>query len=318
MPEPTLSDVHVDTALTDFSRAYFQPSEKFIWNRVFGTVASSKQTNKYYVYDKDNLLRIEARKRAPNTESAGRDYSLSTDSFYCDVWALHEDISEQIRANADPALDPEQDAAASIAMDMNATLDVQFVSAFFTTSLWGTDVTGATDFTQWGNAAATPIENIETGKETVERNTGFEPNTLVLGREVWTQLKNHPDIIARLPDNAPRTVSPMFLANLFDVPRVFVARSIRNTAQQGLTGSYSFNFGKHALLAYANPSPGLRSPQAANTFVWTGLIGAVDGVRTKRLPIPEKDALPRVETDAAVGFKVVGSDLGYFFSAAVA
>lgn len=315
MPEPTLGDVHVDAPLTDFSRAYFQPSDKYIWNRVFGTVASPKQSDKYFVYDKDNLLRIEARKRAPNTESAGRDYSLSTDNFYCDVWSLHSDVSEFIRSNADTALDPEQDAAMVIAQDINATLDVEFVSTLFTTSVWGTDKTVGT---QWNDAASTPIQDVEEGKETVEKNTGFEPNTLVMGREVWTDLKHHPDILARLPDNAPRTVSTAFLAQLFDVPRVFVARSIRNTAQQGLTGSYSFNFGKHALLAYANPNPGLRAPQAANAFVWTGLIGSVDGIRSKRMNLPWKDALPRVETDAAVGFKVVGSDLGYFFSSVVA
>lgn len=320
MPQPTLADVHVDTPLSDFSLAYFQSQTTPIWNRVFGRIATSRQSNKFYTYTKADLLRSDAQRRAPNTESAGRGYQLSTDTFYCDVTAVHIDVSEQVAANADPPLDPEEDAARITVQDINIALDVDWGTAFFATGIWGTDVTGTTDFTKWSNPAASPLEDFAAGIVTVKQNTGFTANTLVLGFNTWwgsttaAGLMNHPDIIARLPDNAPRIATPEFLANLIGIPRVVIADSIRNTAQEGATASYSFIQGDSALLCYADPNPGPRSPNAGSTFVWTGLVGSTEGIRTKRMEIPHMDALPRVETDVAVDFKAVGTDLGYFFS----
>jgi hypothetical protein len=55
------------------------------------------------------------------------------------------------------------------------------------------------------------------------------------------------------------------------------------------------------------------------SFSWTGLVGASPaGIRTKRMMIPYKDALPRIESDHALDFKVVASAAGYRMAAAVA
>jgi len=319
MAEPTLQQVHTDAALTDISTAYFlEGANRYAWAQAFPMVNSPKQSNKYYTFTKGDLFRTEARKRAPNTEAPVRDYGLSTDTFFCDVRAIAFDVSNQVRANADPALDVEEDAARVLAQDMNIALEVEWAATAFTTSVWGTDVTGGTDFTQWSDAAAEPIENIATGLKTVLLNTGYKPNTLILGPATWYDgLMNHPDIIARLPDSSPRIGTEAFLANLFGLDRVIVADSIRNTSIEGVTASYSANLGKHAVLMYVPPSPGLRTPAAGYTFNWSAYTSP-GGVVTKRIEIPEKDAYPRIEVETAMDFKIVGSDLGYFFSGAVA
>lgn len=317
MAEPSLGDVHVDAALTDFSVGYFQNRDRFVARQFAPIVPSGKQSDKYYVYTKSETLRTDAQKRAPNTEAAVRTYKLSTDNFFCDVFSIASDVSEQIRANADPALDPEEDAAQICMDDMIIRMEVDFATAAFGTSIWGTDVTGGTNFTKWSDPASTPIEDFATGIDTVDAATGFEPNTLLMGAAVWRELRHHPDIIARLPDNAPRMATTAFLANLLDLDRVLIAKGIRNTAKEGATASYSRILGSHALLAHVNPSAGLKQATAMKTFVWSGLLGSTDGLRTKRLEMPWKDALPRVETDAAFDYKITGSDLGYFFSTAV-
>ena len=318
MAEPGLSDVHVDAALTDFTTAYFQKEEAFISTQFAPVAPSGKQSNKYYVYDKAETMRTDARKRAPNTEAPVRNYTLSTDSFFCEVTSIASDVSEQVRANADPALDVEEDAARICAEDIRLAREIDFATEAFSDSVWGTTVTGTTDFVKWNDPSGTPIEDVAAGVEAVEAVTGFTPNTLVIGAKVLnTGLRTHPDILARLPDNAPRVVRNEFLAALFGVERVLVAKAIQNTSDEGATASYSRILGNHALLAYVNPSPGLRLPTAMRMFVWSGLIGSENGMRTKRMEMPWKDAMPRVETDATWDFKVTGSDLGYFFSAAV-
>ena len=313
MAEPGLSDVHQDAALTDVSVAYFQDlGDAFVGGTFAPAAPVAKQSDKFYIYDKAETMRTDAQKRAPNTEAAVRSYTLSTDNYFCDVYSIAADVSEQIRANADPALDPEEDAARVTAQDIHLRMEIDFATAAFATGIWGTTVTGGTDFTQWDDPSSSPIEDVATALDTVETATGRTPNTLVLGAKVLnTGLKNHPDIIARLPDNAPRVTTTAFLASLFGVERVLIAKAIRNTAEEGATGSFSRILGNHALLAHVDPNPGLRSPTAMRRFTWSGLVGSEDGLRTKRLEMPWKDALPRVETDAAYDFKVTGSDLGY-------
>lgn len=316
MAEPSLGDVHVDQALTDWSVAYFQSSDRFIARRFSPTLGVSKQSNKYYVYTKADTLRSDAQKRAPGTEAAVRTFKLSTDTYFCDVYSIAYDVSEQVRANSDPAIDLERDAAEQNAQDMMIRMEIDFAAAAFVTGVWGTDVVGGTNFTKWSDPSSTPIEDIATGQDTLDQ-TGFEANTLLITGDVWTELRHHPDIIARLPDNAPRITTPQFLANLLDIDNVWIARAVRNTAEEGATASYSRVMSDGALLAHINPNPGLKTPTAMRTMTWSGLVGSEDGMRTKRFEMPWKDAIPRVETDAAYDFKIVASDLGYFFSDAV-
>ncbi len=309
MAEPTLHDVHVDQALTDFSVAYFQEPGAFVARQVFPIVPVAQKSNKYYVYDKAATMRTDAAKRAPGTEAAVRHYTLSTATYDCDVYSVAVDVSEQEAANADAALDPESDAARVTVQDINIRMDVDWATAAFSTGIWATESTAT-----WNTSTGDPIGDIQTGIKTVLQNTGFRPNTLVLGPDSWyTGLWSSTAIIGRLPDNAPRIVTAQFIGNLFDLDRVFIAESIRNTAQEDSTGdpTMAFNFTDHALLAYVDPNPGLRSPTAGRTFMWSGLTGSADGLRTKRMNLAWKDAMPRVETDAAYDFKVTGSDLGY-------
>ena len=312
---PTLSEAHVDQALTDFSVGLFQELGGSVASQAFSNRNVAQQSNKYHIYTAADLHRADAQKRAPNTESVAKRYGMETGTYFCDVWSVHDDVSEQLRANADAVLDPEEDAARVLMEDLIITEDREFATAAFATSIWGTDVTGGTDFTQWDDAASTPIENIRVGIKTVLQNTGRKPNKLVLGFETWSDgLADHPDILDRIKYTERGSVTETLVANLLGLDRVITSESIRNTAQEGLSASNSFNLGDSALLIHAPDTVGPRTPTAGVRFNWSGLVGAVEGVRMKRFEIPHLDAFPRVEGDMAFDHKVVTSALGYFFS----
>src|SRR5512144_1987146 len=99
MPQPTQGAVHVDSVLTNISVAYMNATSNFIASQVFPVVTVPKQTDVYFTYTKADWFRDEARLRADSTESAGSGYGLSTASYSCDVFALHKDIGDQVRAN---------------------------------------------------------------------------------------------------------------------------------------------------------------------------------------------------------------------------
>jgi hypothetical protein len=110
MPQPTSTDVHVNAPLTNISIAYLQDASNFIASQVFPDVPVNKQSDRFYTYDRGNFNRDEAEKRAPGSESAGGGYTIdNTPTYFCDVWAFHKDIPDQVRDNSDAVLDPDRE-----------------------------------------------------------------------------------------------------------------------------------------------------------------------------------------------------------------
>ena len=319
MPQPTVSDVHVDAILTNISIAYIQSQTNFIAGQVFPQIPVEKQSDKYFIYTKGDWFRDEAEVRAPATPSAGSGYTLSTSTYSTLVYAFHKDVDDQTRANADTPLAPDRDATSFITQRMLLRQEVQWAADFFTTGVWGTDVVGGTDFTKWSSyAASDPIEDVEAGKQTILDSTGMMPNTLVLGYAVYRQLRNHPDIIDRIKYTSSNTVDTGTIARLLGIDRVLVARGVKNSAAEGASVSMGSILGKNAFLSHVAPSPGILTPSAGYTFTWRGVsdgMGANVGISRFRMPELRAD---RIESQMAWDNKVIGSDLGYFFSAAVA
>jgi hypothetical protein len=319
MPQPTNSDVHVDAILTNISVAYIQQQGAFIANRVFPAVPVEKQSDKYFTYTKGDWFRDEAALRAPATESVGSGYSLSTATYSTDVYAFHKDVDDQVRANADNPINPDRDATEFVTQRMLLRQEIDWNTSFFTTGVWDTDVVGGTNFTKWSNyTSSDPIEDIEAGKSTILTSTGFMPNTLVLGYDAFRQLRNHPDIVDRIKYTSSEVPTEGVLARMFGVDRVLVARAIKNTAAEGAAVSMSTVHGKNAALYYVAPSPGLLTPSAGYQFGWRGVSdGMGQNIGITRFRIPELRA-DRIEAQMAWDYKVVASDLGYFFSSCVA
>ena len=325
MPQPSINSVHVDAILTNISVAYLQKQDNFIADKVFPVVAVDKKSDKYFTYTKNDWFRDEAQRRADGTESAGSGYNLSTGTYSADVWAFHKDVGDQTVANADAPLNPLREATEFVTHRLLLRKELQFVSDFFTTGVWGTDITGvsgspsAGEVKQWSDySASDPINDIESAKATILSNTGMEANTLVLGYDVFRQLKNHPDLVDRIKYTSSQTITEDMLARMFDLDRVMVAKAVKATNNEGATGAYGFAYGKSALLCHVASAPGLLTPSAGYTFSWTGVsggIGSTIGVSSFRM---ESLKAERVEAEMAFDNKVIGSDLGLFWTTIVA
>ena len=315
MAQPTRTASHVDSVLTNISVAYIQSQNNFIASKVFPVIPVDKQSDLYFIYSKNDWFRDEAQRRAPATQSAGSGYGLSTGTYSADVWAFHKDVDEQTRANSDSPLNPDADATRFVTSRMLLRKEKQWAADFFVTGVWGTSTTPSA---LWDNySTSDPIEDIETGKETILTNTGFMPNTLVLGYPVFRQLKNHPDIVDRIKYTSSENITTAMLARLFEVDNVYVGMGTNATNNEGETAAYSLINGKHALLAYVNPSPGLLAPSAGYTFAWRGVGGPFGSeVGVSRIPMPLVKA-DRIEAEMAWDNKLVATDLGYIFIDAV-
>lgn len=328
---PVTQDVHIDSALTELSIAYFQQPNNFIATRVFPNVPSDFRSNKFYEFDRGDFNRDEARLRAEGAESAGGGYKLSQGNFNCHVYAFHKDIGFQVEANSDTVLNQERAAVQFVSHKLLITRENLWADKFFTAGVWTTEYDGVPtspgtgEKLQWNLQNSTPIEDIDDAIAAVLESTGYMPNKMVLGFRTYLALKNHPDIIDRvkfvqnISANETVTVNEANLANLFNLQEVLVGKSIKNTASEGQAAAHEFITGRHALLVYAAPSPSVEMPSAGYTFTWRRYLGSQDGsgLAFDRFEMRERKAI-RVEGEIALDQKLISADLGVFFNGIVA
>lgn len=333
MTTPTNLAVHVDAVLTNISIAFLQNRNNFVAGRVFPNVPVMKQSDRYFAFDRGDFNRDEARVRAPGAESSGSGFNLdNTPTYYAPVTAFHHDIAWQTMANADAVLDLTRAASEYVMQKLLIRKEVDWVSTYFTSGVWTNDWTGVASapsgnqVIQWSDPInGNPIDNIRAAKTAIMQSTGFEANKLVLGRQVYDILIDHPDVIDRVKysggtsNGNPARVSRETLAALLELDEIVVANAIQNTAADGLTNAHSFIAGKRALLTYAAPAPSLMAPSAGYTFSWTGYLnqGNEFGIAMKRIPMDVKEA-DRIEGGMAFAHKLVSADLGFMWNSIVA
>ncbi len=317
---PKTQDAHIDRALTNMSVAYMQDASNYVADKVFPIVPVKRQADLYYIYNTGDFLRDEAKVRGAISESAGSDYDLSTDTYYCKKHAFHKDVSPDERINYDEPLDADKDAQIFVSQKMLIRREMEWASRFFKAGVWTHEVAGAAaadtgKVVYWDKEASTPIQDITNEAVKMAARTGYRPNTLVLSPYVFNALKNHYDVLDRVKYTETGIVTTSLLASLFELDNVYVAWAVVNNAVKGATDDIGFIMGKNALLCYSNPNPSLRTPSAGYIFAWTGLEGAgAYGNRIVRIPMDMLGlGVERIEGEIAFDAKKIGDDLGVFF-----
>lgn len=337
--QPSRSDVHVNRPLTQISLGFMQDESNFVADRVFQDIPVDKQADAYFTYPRGEWNRDEMQERAPATESAGSTYTIGTDTYFARLRALHRDVPDQVRSNADDPIDLDAEATRFTSLKALINREVNFATNFFVVGdpgvTWTFKADGnaarsaafdATDEANnqvifWSSADSTPVEDIRLAKRIVLQETGFMPNVLTLGRLVFDVLVDHADIVGRL-DRGQTTGSAIVtrdsLAALFELDEILVMDAIQNTALQGAADVHSFIGGSHALLTYRPAAPGRLTPAAGYTFTWRGLLGMTDmGARITTFRMESLKA-DRIEIESAYDQKLVAADLGFMFDDIVA
>lgn len=312
--QPTVADVHINRPLTDLSVAFMQDAKDFVADRVFPTVPVAKQSDLYFVYERADWFRSQAERRAPGTESAGSGWNVATQSYFAHKYAIHKDVSDDIRANADAAIRIDQDATQFVTQQLLLIRETTWMENYFVTGVWTNE---STPGTLWSAGGSTPIEDIRAEIINVKAATGYRPNVVVMAPTVWAVLQDHPDFVARVnagqTPGGPATMNLAAFAAVLEVDEAMVAWGVSNTALEGAAEATAFIAGDHLLLAYRAPAPSLLQPSAGYTFAWTGLLGAgAFGNRIKRFRI-ERIESDRVEGELAFDTQIVGADIAHFF-----
>lgn len=305
--------------------AFIQDQAAFVASKVGAIVPSDKKSNVYFTYTQNDWYRDDAQLRPTASESAGSGYGISNTSFNCEVYALHKDVDEQIRLNTDDPLDAKRDAIKYVTRKLLIKQELQWMSDLFTTSIWTGSTTGGdiTPSPLWSDPTSTPIEDVQAQQASILINTGFLPNKLTLGFQVYQKLIRHPDVIDLIKygasPGAPAIANEEALAKIFSVDEVHVSKAVKATNAENDTAAYALMAGKNAMLAYVTDSPGLYTPTAFYTFMWTGVsYGLGETIGAYEIPMPWL-GLSTVRCEAQIAFvnKVIAAKMGAFFSACV-
>lgn len=326
MPSPSQSDLHVNVPLTNVSIAYMQSSDAYIADKIFPKVPVKKQSDLYWKYSKSDWRRTDVARRAPSTESKGVGWNMDTDQYFAHVYAVHKDVDDQLRANADSNFNLDRDATEFITNQLLLKRDIDWNTSYFQPGIWATDLTGGTDFVKWSDAGSDPIGDVAEWILEFRKLTGFAPNKMILGAQVMKSLKQHPDIIDRIKYTQKGIVTEDLIATLFNVDQLFTSYAtvasgpqLDDARTQDAAATFDFiSNAKSVLLSYAPGAPSLMTPSAGYTFTWNGYLGGNgEGVKIKRFRM-EQIASDRVEAEMTYDMKVVAKDLGSFAKEVVA
>ena len=145
---------------------YLQNQDQFVAAQMCPVIPVSKQSDRYYTYNRGDFFRDQMQKRAPGTPAASSGYRLdNTPTYFADVWGEAKPIPDQLRGNADAVLNMDRDAVEFLSQQALIRREKIFAANLFTTGKWNTDMTGvaagpaASQFLQWNDPASNPIED---------------------------------------------------------------------------------------------------------------------------------------------------------------
>lgn len=320
--------LHVDRYLTNYSLAWMQDQMHFVGRRASSVIPVTNQSNKYVEYPRGYFWRDESAPRPLGGRPNQVSYKVSEGTYSAQEWALEHTVDDRQRANTDAPINLDENAARLLSMKQMIRMDRIWATSFFIPSAWSTlrvgtaSTPGTNQFLKFSDANSDPIATVDTAKDAMFKITGFMPNTLVLGADVRTQLRSHPDIADRIKYVGVGLADEAKLQELFDIPNVMTARGLYTTSEEGAaTDSFDYIVNSKAMwMGYIDPSPALDSPTAIATFAWTGLIA---GATNAMGGVMERGRDDRAHSDyfqnrMAFDLKQVSADLGVFFQTAVA
>jgi hypothetical protein len=325
---PTMPQVHLDQALSDFAYGVLQDSSEHVAGGFMPITEVDHLSNLYHVMPRNPFVRGDAQPRGALQEAPSFEFELSKDNYNCTPYSRGADIDSFKLDNADPMPRRlmEQGATAIATENLLLTHEIAWSNQFFNTGVWGRDLVGvagapaANQFRKWSDANSDPEKDIDDARTWIRLNGGLWPNRLLLGVNVWMSLKRHPKIVDRIKYTSRESITPTLVAGLFGLDRIVVAGAAKATNAVGQAESYDWVHGDKALLAFCGENgTGDLMPSAGRVFTWRGANpGAITSrtIAVERIPMPLKKGW-RYEATANWDNKRTGQNLGFFFDSAI-
>ena len=323
-PQPI--DVHVNQPLTNAAEFFAQNADNYIGERLFPNIPTTKQSDLYPKFDREDMLRDSFKEVTAGAETEGDSYTLSDEPFYTKNYGLHQDIPDMTIANQDAWVRARETSTLYLTEKAMIRKEKIFLGATFKASTWDTNpVLGTTAGygAKWSAANSDPIADVKTMRREIHKNTGKAANKIAMTRSVYDTLTEHDAILQRIGLMAgattamPAQVTPTLLAALFEVDMIFVSNAIENTADKGQDLNSNFILDDGFLIGYFPDSAMGYQASGAIVFSWTRYTGVgPSGIYIRDLRIETRE-VTRVEAKFNTTIKVTAPSLGVYVADAI-
>ena len=318
------TNVHVNQLLTNFSIGYHP--DGFIAEQAFPVMPVKHENDNFAVWDKGTAFRVDradgqASKRADGTRAIGVNFGWTQTAYVAQEYAREVQITDRTRANADDVFQLEAtmtrkaqdllllDQELRVAKLLTTTTNYPAAN---TVTLSGTGQWNNAAFASQSSATQSVIElNMDTGREAIRIATGGkEPNVVILPRPVARVVARDLGVRDQIRYTDPNIlVQGMLPATLWGM-KVLIPNGVYDSSIEGEPSVMTDIWGKNAIIAYVDPTPGINTLTA-------GLIFRARPWQVKQWRDESVDATyyrpSVVQTEVAVAFAAA-----YLISAAIA
>ena len=296
----TTRDVHVDVPLSNIAVEAFRDGT-FVGPALFPVVPVGKQSDGYYTITKADWMRNPTSTlRAPKTPPRRVEFTVSTDTYYANNYALAGENAFEVLANADNPIVLRQRTTRKVVGDLMRDMEVRIANKVTSVSNVGSGVilAGANRWSDY--ASSDPISDVDSGHAFIHNTTGLRPNTLLMDYNTHRIVRRHPVLLDMYKYTQGGFVTDQELAVCFSVERILIGDAIRNTAAEGAAATMANVWGNNALLCYVDPTaPSLQTATFGLGFRW----------ESPELPA---SMVARVYNDPDPGKKVELTEVGYY------
>lgn len=305
-------DLHVDQALTNVSLKY--RNDNYIATDVFPVLPVTKESDKYYVYDRKAFILSETLRQDKSAANEAS-YGISTTPTYTLAeHALADIVSDRERANADAPVTPDIDATEFLTDSILLRREIEATKLVTTTSFTQYSTLTTTTCFAYLTTTNDIIGLFATATSHVIKQSAKKPNLLELDYASYDNLRNQPNILERIKYSERGIITAEILGAVLDIPKIVIGRAIKNTVAEGGTESMGFIWGvdgtnTNCLLGYVETAAGLRKASTGYTFTTAA------GLKTKKWR-EEKRAGDMIEVSTMFKQEVISPQCGYMFKAA--
>ena len=252
----------VDSRLQGIALAYRNPTQNFIADKIMPRTPVATKSFKYLEFDSEQHFSLPdtkvGRKSEPSVvEYVANERSATVLDYGLDDIVPIDDIEQARASNLD--FDPQAKAVEFLTDLVMLDRERRVAKIVQDRSNYASDKVTLVDNAnkKWNLNTVNPRELL---LDALDKPL-LRPNTMVVGREAWTKIRQHPKLVSSVSsaDNSEGAVTKQQLADLLEIHQVLVGDSIYNSAAKGQDLTKAFSWGKDVALLHINPTAGAQS-----------------------------------------------------------
>lgn len=261
LAEPSISSLHINSALTDLATLISSDLEGFVGLKVAPPFPVQKVSDRVWTLDARAMFRADDNREGPDGFLNEIRWKDSDVSYTLTRHGSSRFVSDVEEANADPMVKPSRAAQRILVRRCMNALEKAILDAATSTANFANNTT-LTAGSQWND----PGVDIDSQVTTAIQTPLGRPNAVVMNEQSFRALQNAGQIKEKYKFTGSGLVPEDIIKQVLNVDHVFVSRAKYDSADELAAASYGYIMGKDVLFFHYDPTPAKESLNTMWTF----------------------------------------------------